>query len=76
MESKINSAGTNLFVSDFNIHVKDQSYSETRIFQDVLDNFGLINHIGFDTHCLEITLDLLITYARDNFLRLPSSHLL
>ena len=71
IESNINSAGKNLFVGDFNIHVKDQSNSDTRHFQDVLDSFGLINHIGFDTHHLENALDLVITSARDNFIRNP-----
>ena len=71
MEKIINSAGKNLFVGDFNIHVKDQSNSDTRNFQDVLDSFSLINHIGFDTHCLENTLDLVITSARDDIIRNP-----
>ena len=32
MESNINSAGKNLFIGDFNIHVKNQSNSNTRNF--------------------------------------------
>ena len=70
-ESNINSAGKNPFVSNFNIHVKDQSNSNTRNFQDVLYSFRLINHISFDTHCLENTFDLVITSVRDNFISNP-----
>ena len=71
MESIINSAGKNLLFGNFNIHVKDQSNSDTRNFQDLLDSFRLINHISFDTHCLENTIDLVIISARDNFIRNP-----
>ena len=65
MESNINSAGKSLFVSNFKIHVNDQSNPNTRNVQDVLDSFRLINHISFDTHHLENTLNLVITSARD-----------
>ena len=71
MESNINSAGKNLFIGDFNIHVMDQSNSDTRNFHDVLDSFGLINHIGFDNNHLKNRFDLVITSVRDNFLRNP-----
>ena len=71
MERNINSAGKILFIGDFNIHVKDQSNSDITNFQDVLDSFGLTNYIGFDTHHLESMLDLVITSARDNFIRNP-----
>ena len=69
MENNINSAGKKLFTGDFNIHVKDQGNSDTRNLQEVLDSFGLTNHIGFDTHHLENMLDLVITYARYNLIR-------
>ena len=77
MEGIINLAGKNLFIGGFNVHVKDQSNSDTRHFQDVLDSFGLINYIGLDAHCLENTLGLVITSARENFIRNPyQGHLL
>ena len=71
MEGNINSAGKNLSVANFNVHVKHQSNVDSRNFQDVLDSLGLTNHIGFDTHHLANMLDLVITSARDNFIGNP-----
>ena len=68
MERNINSAGKLLFTSDFNIHVNDLEFPDTNTFLDVLDSFGLHIHISFLTHCLNNTLDLVITSGQDNFI--------
>ena len=67
MERNINSAGKLLFTGDFNIHVNDLESQDTNTFLDVLDSFGLHNHISFSTHCLNNTLDLVITSGQNNF---------
>ena len=46
---------------DFNIHVEDSDYDTARCFHDLLDVFGLVQHITGQTHRLGHTLDLIIT---------------
>ena len=57
-----------LLTGDFNIHVNNLKSPDTNTFLDVLDSFGLHNHISFPTHCLNNTLDLVITSEQDNFI--------
>ena len=64
MERNMNSTGKLLLTGDFNIHVAN----DANTFLDVLDSFGLRNHIGFPTHHLNNTLDLVITPCNDNFI--------
>ena len=47
MERNINSTGKLLLTGDFNIHVNDLDSPDTNTFLDVLDSFGLQNHIRF-----------------------------
>ena len=68
MERNINSTGKLLLTGDFNIHVNDPESPDANTFLDVLDSFGLQNHISFPTHHLSNTLDLVITSCNDNFI--------
>ena len=68
MERNINSTGKLLLTGDFNIHVNEPESPDVNTFLDVLDSFGLQNHISFPTHHLNNTLDLVITPCNDNFI--------
>ena len=68
MERNINSRGKLSLTGDFNIHVNDLESPDTNTFLDVLDSFGLQNHIRFQTNHLNNTLDLVITSCHDNFI--------
>src|SRR6201996_8073180 len=46
---------------DFNFHVDDSSSSLTRSFLNLLDSFGLKQHVNFPTHDSGHSLDLVIT---------------
>ena len=52
---------TNIIMGDFNFHVEDVKDSENLAFQDLLQSFGLIQHVGFPTHQSGHSLDLIIT---------------
>ena len=60
MENNINTTGKLLLTGDFNIKIKDETNDDTVKFLDFLESFGLVNHIHFETHCQENTLDLVI----------------
>lgn len=49
-----------IVLGDFNIHVDSQATS-TSDFLDILDSFGLSQHVNFPTHIHGHTLDLVIT---------------
>ena len=68
MERNINSTGKLLLTGDFNIHINDLESPDANTFLDVLDSFGLQNHISFPTHHLNNTLDLVITPCNNNFI--------
>ena len=68
MERNINTTGKLLLTGDFNIHVNDPESPDAKTFLDVLDSFGLQNHISFPTHHLNNTLDQVITPCNDNFI--------
>ena len=68
MDRNINSTGKLLLTGDFNINVNDLESPDTNTFLDVLDSFGLQNHISFPTHHLNNTLDLVISSGQDNFI--------
>ena len=69
MERNTNSTGKLLLTGDFNIHMNDLESPDTNTFLDVLDSFCLQNDISFPTHCLNNTLDLVITSGQDNLLK-------
>ena len=56
---------TNIIMGDFNFHVEDVKDSENLDFQDLLQSFGLIQHVGCPTHQSGHTLDLIITKEED-----------
>ena len=56
---------TNIIMGDFNFHVEDVKDSENLAFQDLLQSFGLIQHMGCTTHQSGHTLDLIITKEED-----------
>ena len=53
-------------VGDFNIHVNDLHDSNTKRFHDILDTFGLIQHVKVQTHKSGNTLDLIISTNNSN----------
>ena len=61
MESNVNTTGKLLLTGDFNIKINDENNHETAKFLDFLESFGLVNHIHFETHHQENTLDLVIS---------------
>ena len=68
IERNINSPGKLLLTGDFNIHVNNLESPDTNTFLYVLDSLGLHNHIGFPTHHLNNTLDLVIMSVQDKFI--------
>ena len=69
MEKNINASGKTLFTGDFNIIVNDSSCSDIELFTELLDSFGLVNHIQFATHEHKNTLDLITTSKREIFVK-------
>ena len=57
-----------LILGDFNVHVDDRSDTYGIEFCEVLDSFGLINHVTIPTHESGHTLDLIITRNNDELL--------
>ena len=51
MEKNINSTGKLVLTGDFNIHINDKSNPDSIIFHDILDSFGVVNHVSFQTDC-------------------------
>ena len=68
MERNINSTGKLLLTGNFNIHINNLESADTNTFRNVLDSFGLHNHINYWIHHLNNTLDLVITSGQDNFI--------
>ena len=56
---------TNIIIGDLNFHVKDVKDCENLAFQDLLQSFGLKQHVGCPTHQPGHTLDLIITKEDD-----------
>ena len=56
---------------DFNIHVDDIRNVDAVTFLDVLESFGLQQHVKQPTHVLGHTLDLIISRYSDNLLKAP-----
>ena len=53
--------GKPIIAGDFNIHMEDQSDPDTRKFQDILLNYGLVQHCRSETHIAGGILDLVLT---------------
>ena len=71
MERKINTTGKLLLTGYFNIKMNDGHNQDTAKFLDFLESFGLINHIHFETHCQENTLDLVISSEQYHVVQNP-----
>ena len=53
--------GTPIIVGDFNIHLENQSNSDTIKLQSLLSNYGMAHHCTSKTHIAGGTLDLVLT---------------
>ena len=71
LESFVLSKERILIAGDFNIHVDDIRNVDAVTFLDVLDFFGLQQHVKQPTHVLSHTLDLIISRHSDNLLKAP-----
>lgn len=54
-------SGDILLSGDFNIHIEDKQNTQALRFLDLLDCFGLTQHVTVPTHTSNHTLDLIIT---------------
>ena len=69
----VSSSACELLLSgDFNIHVDDLGSSYTQSFLNLLDTFGLHQHIGVSTHSSGHTLDLLISRSDSTLITNPT----
>ena len=66
LEDYISSSSEILITGDFNLHLDDPNAPYVDSFLDLLDTFGLTQHIHFPTHDSGHTLDLLITRSASN----------
>ena len=66
VEDLISSPSELVFTGDFNFHVDDSTSPSGIFFLDLLESFGLYQHVSFPTHNLGHTLDLLITRVTSN----------
>ena len=71
MEWNINTTEKLLLTGDFNIKMNDEHNQETAKFLDFLESFRLINHIHFEPHHLENTLDLVISSKQCHLVQNP-----
>ena len=55
-----------LIPGDFNFHVDDPSDNDAKTFTDLLETFGLLQHVTAPTHLSGHTLDLLISRSSYN----------
>lgn len=62
-------AGSIVIGGDFNIHVNKLDHTEVCQFIDVLESFGLHQHIKESTHNQGNTIDLVISRAEDDIIR-------
>ena len=56
-------------IGDFNIHMDSRDNSDTIIFNDFLESFGLENRVNFVTHTLDHSLDLCITKKNNTLIK-------
>ncbi len=54
-----------LIVGDFNIHVDNEKYTLGSAFIDILNSFGVGQHVSGPTHCRNHTLDLILSHGID-----------
>ena len=73
LESIILSKEQLLITGDFNIHVDVATDSESIKLLDLLESFGLQQHVSHPTHIHGHILDLIITRQSDRIIRVPPS---
>ena len=73
LESIILSKEQLLITGDFNIHVDVATDSDSIKLQDLLESFGLQQHVSHPTHIHGHILDLTITRQSDRIIRIPPS---
>ena len=61
LECLLNLPGKLLICGDFNIHMENPECPDTKKFQTILSNYGLIQHVNEPTHIHGGTLDLVLT---------------
>ena len=61
-----------LVSGDFNFHLDDSSDADVRKFMELMDTFGLLQHITTPTHVSGHTLDLIISRSSNAITVLPS----
>ena len=57
-----------LITGDFNFHINCLSDADARTFADLLETFGLIQHVHVPTHSSGHTLDLIITRSANDIM--------
>ena len=72
LEHHITSNADLIFVGDFNIHIDKQDDPNTVVFNRLLRNFNLNQHISFSTHDSSHILDLIITNASSKLAIYPN----
>ncbi len=55
-----------MITGDFNFHIDSPTNPDTKKFMDLLDTFGLIQHVQVPTHLSGHTLDLIITRSTND----------
>ena len=69
MERNINTAGEQIIVGDFNIHINKQDEGNAIILSDMLESFNLSNSVELPIHKLQNTLDLVINQQDSRHIR-------
>ena len=69
MESAVVTTGHLLISGDFNIHMDIENDSDRLKFVDLLDNFGLRQHVDHPTHTGGHILDLIITHSSSDLIK-------
>ena len=50
-----------LILDDFNTHINNKNDPDTEVYSDMMEALGLDQHINFNTHRSDNTLDLVFT---------------
>jgi hypothetical protein len=68
LESVVMCTEVLIIAGDFNLHVYDLDDADARIFADLLESFGLVQHVNFTTHTSGHCLDLIITRSSNDII--------
>ena len=66
LENVVMCPGILVITGDFNFHLDDPTNSDANTFTELLETFGLLQHISLPTHVSGHTLDLLITRSSND----------